>query len=143
MTDQSQAPEGAGRKGSRSIKGLFEVRAWAVLGGLHRQLIDCQIFSILIEPIKAEIELSDTQLGLWVASRLRCSTRLASPLPVGPTWAREKYCGWCDPDLERHDHVYQYGQVLCGLLIVLIGVGIGEAGCSPPIHSMISITSPN
>lgn len=102
--------------------------------------LDRQILAILLQPIKQEMGLSDTQLGLLsgIAFALFYAT-LGIPL------AR-----WAD----KHNRVnlisvciaiWSGMTALCGLagnflqlLLARIGVGIGEAGCSPPAHSIIA-----
>jgi predicted MFS family arabinose efflux permease len=102
--------------------------------------IDRQIFSILIEPIKAEIELSDTQLGLLGGIAFALFYTFAG-IPI----AR-----WADKGVRKNIValallIWSAMTMFTGtaksfgmLLIARIGVGVGEAGCSPPIHSLIS-----
>ena len=102
--------------------------------------IDRQILVILQEPIKAELGLSDAQLGLltgfsfalvyvtagipiaWLADRSNRRNIVAASLAF---WSLMTALSGL---------VQNYGQ----LLAARIGVGVGEAGCSPPAHSMIS-----
>ena len=102
--------------------------------------IDRQIFSILIEPIRAEIHLSDTQLGLLGGIAFA----------IFYTFAGIPIARWADVGVRKN--IVALAMVIwsamtaftattksfSGLLIARIGVGIGEAGCSPPIHSLIS-----
>ena len=102
--------------------------------------IDRNIFSILIEPIKAEIHLTDTQLGfLGGISFAIFYTFLGIPI------AR-----WADKGNRRNIVclallVWSTMTAVTGLarnfwmlLVARIGVAVGEAGCTPPIHSLIS-----
>lgn len=102
--------------------------------------IDRQILVILQEPIKAELGLSDAQLGLltgfsfalvyvtagipiaWLADRSNRRNIVAASLAF---WSFMTAISGL---------VQNYGQ----LLAARIGVGIGEAGGSPPSHSIIS-----
>jgi MFS family permease len=102
--------------------------------------IDRQILSILIEPVKQELGLSDTQIGLLTGfafalfyatlgipiARLadRSSRRNLVAASVGIWSAMTALCG--------------VAQNFWHLLAARIGVGVGEAGCSPPAHSMIA-----
>jgi MFS family permease len=102
--------------------------------------IDRQILSILLEDIKEEIHLTDTQLGFLggIAFALFYAT---AGIPI----AR-----WADRGSRRTIIalavlVWSGFTALTGsaksfamLLTARIGVGIGEAGCSPPSHSLIS-----
>ena len=102
--------------------------------------IDRQILSILQEPIKSELNLSDTQLGLLTGFAF-AMFYVVMGLPV----AR-----WADHGIRRNIialsvTVWSFFTAISGLvtsytqlLLVRIGVGVGEAGCSPPSHSLIS-----
>ena len=102
--------------------------------------IDRQILVILQEPIKAELGLSDTQLGLltgfsfavvyvtagipiaWLADRSNRRNIVAVSLGIWSVMTA------------LSGMVQNYTQ----LLLARLGVGLGEAGGSPPSHSMIS-----
>ncbi|AKH68244.1 sugar phosphate permease [Spongiibacter sp. IMCC21906] len=102
--------------------------------------IDRQILSILQEPIKEELLLSDTQLGLLTGFAFAVFY-VVMGLPI----AR-----WADRGNRRNIvslavGIWSLFTALSGLvtgffqlLLVRIGVGVGEAGCSPPSHSIIS-----
>lgn len=102
--------------------------------------IDRQIISVLQEPIREELNLSDTQLGL-----LQGLTFALFYVIMGIPLAR-----WADVGVRRNVVALAVGTwsimtALCGiaqnylhLLLARIGVGIGEAGGSPPSHSIIS-----
>jgi len=102
--------------------------------------IDRQIFGILIEPIRQDIDLSDTQLGLLGGIAFALFYTFAG-IPI----AR-----WADVGTRKNIVagailIWSGMTMFTGtaksfgtLLLARIGVGIGEAGCSPPIHSMIS-----
>jgi len=102
--------------------------------------IDRQIFSILIEPIKAEIELSDTQLGLLGGIAFALFYTFAG-IPIA-RWAdvgtRKNIVALAVLIWSAMTMFTSTAKSFGGLLIARIGVGVGEAGCSPPIHSMIS-----
>lgn len=102
--------------------------------------IDRQLLAILQESIKAELALSDSQLGLLTGFAFALFYVTAG-IPI----AR-----WADRSNRRNivalslfiwsfmtaisGAVQNYGQ----LLLARIGVGVGEAGGSPPSHSIIS-----
>jgi predicted MFS family arabinose efflux permease len=102
--------------------------------------IDRQILVILQEPIKAELGLSDTQLGLMTGL-----TFALFYVVVGLPIAR-----WADQGNRRNivaisltiwsamTAISGFAQNYWQLLLARIGVGIGEAGGSPPSHAMIS-----
>ncbi len=102
--------------------------------------IDRQILSILIEPIKLELGLNDTQMGLLTgfAFALFYAT-------LGIPIARYADRGNRRNLIALALGVWSFMTAISGLalnfwhlLIARIGVGIGEAGCSPPAHSMIA-----
>ncbi len=102
--------------------------------------VDRQVLSILQEGIKADLGLSDTQLGLL--SGLSFALFYVS---FGIPIAR-----FADKSSRRNIvaaaiGTWSFMTAMCGLaqnfwhlLGARIGVGIGEAGGSPPAHSMIS-----
>ena len=102
--------------------------------------VDRQIISVLQEPMRLELGLSDTQLGL-----IQGLTFALFYVSMGIPLAR-----WADIGIRRDVVALSVGvwsimTALCGvaqnftqLLMARIGVGIGEAGGSPPSHSIIS-----
>ena len=102
--------------------------------------VDRQIFSILIEPIKQEIELSDTQLGLLGGIAFALFYTFAG-IPIA-RWAdvgnRKNIVALAILIWSGMTMMTSTAKSFGGLLLARVGVGIGEAGCSPPIHSMIS-----
>jgi predicted MFS family arabinose efflux permease len=102
--------------------------------------IDRQIFSILIEPIRADIDLSDTQLGLLGGIAFAIFYTFAG-IPIA-RWAdvgvRKNIVAMALVIWSMMTMFTGTAKGFSGLLLARIGVGIGEAGCSPPIHSMIS-----
>ncbi|MAK43215.1 MULTISPECIES: MFS transporter [unclassified Spongiibacter] len=102
--------------------------------------IDRQLLAILQESIKAELLLSDTQLGLLTGFAFALFYVTAG-IPI----AR-----WADAGNRRNIvalavFIWSFMTAISGLvqnylqlLLARIGVGVGEAGGSPPSHSMIS-----
>ena len=102
--------------------------------------VDRQLLSILQESIKADLVLSDTQLGLLTGFAFALFYVTAG-IPI----AR-----WADRANRRNIvalaiGIWSFMTAISGLvanyaqlLLARIGVGIGEAGGSPPAHSMIS-----
>jgi len=102
--------------------------------------IDRQLLVILQEPIKAELGLSDTQLGLLTGFAFALFYVVCG-IPI----AR-----WADKGVRRSivalaltiwsamTAVSGLTQNYLQLLAARVGVGVGEAGGSPPAHSMIS-----
>ncbi|WP_439106145.1 spinster family MFS transporter [Congregibacter sp.] len=102
--------------------------------------IDRQLLAILQESIKADLNLSDSQLGLLTGFAFAIFYVTAG-IPI----AR-----WADRGNRRNIvslslFIWSFMTALSGfvqnythLLLARIGVGIGEAGGSPPSHSIIS-----
>jgi MFS family permease len=102
--------------------------------------IDRSIVNILLQPIKEEFQPSDTALGFLsgVAFAIFYAT-------LGIPIAR-----WADRGVRRDIialalFVWSGMTALCGLartfpqlVLARVGVGVGEAGCSPPAHSLLS-----
>ena len=102
--------------------------------------LDRQVLSILLPQIKAEFNVPDTYLGLLSGLAFALFyTTLGVPLGrVADRWSRINLLSICIS-------VWSVMTALCGmaasfvhLLLARIGVGIGEAGCNPSAHSLIS-----
>ncbi len=102
--------------------------------------IDRQILSILLEPIKKDLMLSDQALGFLAGFAFAAFyATLGIPMAL-----------WADRGNRRNLiavslALWSAMTAACGLAqnflhlaIARIGVGIGEAGCSPPSHSIIA-----
>ncbi|MGF1455766.1 MAG: spinster family MFS transporter [Alphaproteobacteria bacterium] len=102
--------------------------------------MDRQILSVLLQPIKEEFGVSDGTLGLLsgVTFALFYAT-LGIPIALLADRVNRRNV------IAISLTVFSLMTVLCGmatqfwhLLLARIGVGIGEAGTSPPSHSMIA-----
>lgn len=102
--------------------------------------VDRQLVGILGQPMKAELGLSDTQLGLLggVAFALFYT---ALGLPIARLAERRSRVGIIAISLAAWSAM----TALCGmasgftqLLVARMGVGIGEAGCAPPSQSLVA-----
>lgn len=102
--------------------------------------IDRQVLSVLIEPIKRELHLTDTQLGLLsgLAFALFYVTFAVPIARLADSKSRRDVIVACMT-------VWSVMTALAGgalnfthLLLTRIGVAIGEAGCVAPSHSIIS-----
>jgi predicted MFS family arabinose efflux permease len=93
-----------------------------------------------MEPIKADLGLSDTQLGLLTgfAFALFYAT-LGIPIArLADKGNRRNLIAGALTIWSAMTAMSGLAQNFWHLLIARIGVGIGEAGCSPPAHSIIS-----
>jgi len=113
---------------------------FVLLLGYIVNFVDRSILAILLEPIKHDLDLNDTQLGFLggLAFALFYSTLGIPIAALADRWSRVKV-------LSIAIVVWSGMTALCGmagsfwhLLLARIGVGVGEAGASPPSHSLIS-----
>ncbi len=102
--------------------------------------IDRQLISILQESIKADLLLSDTQLGL-LSGFAFAMFYVTAGIPIARLADRSNRRNIIAASI----FVWSFMTCLCGaaanyvqLLLARIGVGVGEAGGSPPSHSIIS-----
>ena len=102
--------------------------------------IDRQLLSILQEPIKTELQLSDGQLGLLTgfAFALFYVTMGIPIARLADNANRRNIVAIALAVWSGMTAVSGLVQNYWHLLAARIGVGIGEAGCSPPAHSMLS-----
>lgn len=120
--------------------GYRKYALFVLLLGYIINFVDRSILAILIEPIKADLDLNDTQLGLLggLAFALFYSTLGIPIAALADRWSRVKV-------LSIAIIIWSAMTAVCGLvsgfwqlLFARIGVGVGEAGASPPSHSLIS-----
>ncbi|MDX9998288.1 MAG: MFS transporter [Phenylobacterium sp.] len=102
--------------------------------------LDRQVVNILAEPIKNDLKLTDTQIGMMGGLAFaifytflgvpiaRLAERKNRPMIIGTAVA-----------------IWSGMTALCGiaqnffqLILFRVGVGVGEAGCTPPAHSLIT-----
>ncbi len=143
MSGVDAAPAGAKETAANEGAGADRYK-WYVLGVLTLvytfNFIDRQIIAILSPAIKEELGLSDSMLGLlkglafvilyttlgipiaWAADRFNRVNIVAAALAIWSSFTA----------------LSGFAANAFQLAIARIGVGIGEAGCSPPAHSLIS-----
>jgi MFS family permease len=102
--------------------------------------VDRQVLSILLQSIKEDLGLSDLQLGLLSGTAFGLFYATLG-IPIARLADRTSRKGVIAVCLT----IWSCMTALCGtasgfvsLLLYRVGVGIGEAGGSPPAHSMIS-----
>ncbi len=139
MSDR-RAPQGGGPRPAYPRPSY----AWYVVGALVLATIisytDRQILSLLVDPIRRDLKISDAQIGLLIGTAFAFVYGIAG-LPLG----------WLADRLRRRDLIvagillWSLGTVCCGLsrdfsqfFAARILVGIGEAVLTPASISMIS-----
>ena len=102
--------------------------------------LDRQIVTILAQPIKEELGLSDTQIGLMTGLAFALFYTVLG-IPLARLADRANRVSIISVALV----VWSGMTAACGMaqnfvqiLAARIGVGVGEAGCSPPAHSLIA-----
>jgi predicted MFS family arabinose efflux permease len=127
-----------------SNTGVHSVRLtlWILLTVYVFNFIDRQIVNILAEPIARDLDLSDTQIGLMTGLAFALFyTVLGIPiarLADRQTTSRPKLIAVALALWSGMTALCGFAQNFAQLLLARIGVGVGEAGCTPPAHSLIS-----
>ena len=113
---------------------------WLLLIIYTLNFLDRQVVNILAEPIKQELGLADWQLGMMTGLAFaafytvlgipiaRLAERKNRPLIIATSVA-----AWC-----AFTVLCGFAQNFWHLILARIGVGVGEAGCTPPAHSLIT-----
>jgi len=102
--------------------------------------IDRQILTILTEDIRKEMALNDTVIGLLTGSAFALFyTFMGIPIARwADTGTRRSIVSLALLVWSGMTALTGLAQSFGQLAVARIGVGIGEAGCSPPAHSMLS-----
>lgn len=108
--------------------------------------LDRQIVNILAEPIKGELGLSDTQLGLLAGPAFAVFyavlgipiARYADNAKTNRVWL----ISICLAIWSAMTAICGVAQNFVQLALARIGVGVGEAGCTPAAHSLIADSVP-
>jgi predicted MFS family arabinose efflux permease len=115
---------------------------WTLLIVYIFNFIDRQIVNILAEPIARELSLSDTQIGLMTGIAFALFYTVLG-LPIAryadrPTTNRPRLIAAALAVWSLMTAVCGLAQNFWQLLLARMGVGVGEAGCTPAAHSLIS-----
>jgi MFS family permease len=102
--------------------------------------VDRQIMGILLEPIKHDLGASDTQMGFLIGLTFALFyATLGMPIAMlADRGNRRNIIALAITIWSGMTAVCGFAQSFLQLVVARIGVGIGEAGSSPPSHSMIS-----
>lgn len=107
---------------------------------LATSLIDRNILGILLPDIKADLQISDTQLGLLTGPAFAVANAIAGiPLArLADRWSRRGIVAWGLLAWSVLTAMQGLTRTFGTLLMARIGVGIGEASTGPSAHSLIS-----
>ncbi|MFO6447281.1 spinster family MFS transporter [Erythrobacter sp. NE805] len=132
------ATAAASGTGGQSVR----LTLWILLAVYVFNFIDRQIVNILAEPIARDLKLSDTQIGLMTGLAFALFyTFLGIPIARfadRPTTSRPRLIAVALALWSAMTALCGLAQNFWQLLLARIGVGVGEAGCTPPAHSLIS-----
>lgn len=142
MTDKPALAAGIGSPPSDSVAAHTRTMLWILLVVYIFNFLDRQIVNILAEPIKRDLHLTDTELGLLAGPAFAVFYALLG-IPIA------RYADKAGSNRVRLISlslaIWSAMTAVCGLaqnfaqlLFARIGVGIGEAGCTPAAHSLIS-----
>lgn len=101
--------------------------------------MDRMVLAVLVEPIKADLGLTDTQIGLvsGLAFAVLYAT-LGLPLArLADRRSRTAILSVCVAAWSAMTAACGLAQNFVHLLLARIGVGVGEAGCVPTSHSLL------
>ena len=140
MTDTATAEAPPAATGPVFSNGYKTLVLGCLLAAYTFNFIDRTIISTIGQAIKVDLKITDTQLGLLGGlSFAILYTLLGVPIArLAERWNRVSI-------ISLALVVWSGFTVACGfagnflsLLVLRVGVGVGEAGCSPPSHSLIS-----
>ncbi len=130
----------------RQPRGEASVAPFAIYAALLLTLInifnymDRMIFAVLVQPIKKDLGLSDTQIGL-LSGFAFVALYAAFSLPLA-RWGDRHGRRWV---LAGSVAVWSLMSAACGaatsftqMAVTRIGVGMGEAGCMPSSHALLA-----
>ena len=108
--------------------------------------LDRQILNILAEPIKGDLGLSDTQLGLLAGPAFAVFYAVLG-VPIAryadnPRTNRVWLISACLAVWSGMTAICGFAQNFVQLALARVGVGVGEAGCTPAAHSLIADSVP-
>jgi MFS family permease len=130
----------AARRSSIYSAGYKRLVALLLMAAYTFNSMDRTVVSIVASSIKSDLKLTDTQLGLLGGTAFAVLYALGG-IPIARLSERVSRVNIITVALI----VWSGLTALCGtaatfpqLLLIRAGVGVAEAGCSPPAHSLIS-----
>lgn len=119
---------------------------WILMIVYVLNFLDRQILNILAEPIKSDLGLSDTQLGLLAGPAFAVFYAVLG-VPIAryadnPRTNRVWLISACLAVWSGMTAICGVAQNFVQLALARVGVGVGEAGCTPAAHSLIADSVP-
>ncbi|UZP75140.1 MFS transporter [Candidatus Paraluminiphilus aquimaris] len=139
MTDTSVYQATAAPHEAYTNRYRYYVLALLTLGYVFN-FVDRQVMTILIEPIKMEFGASDTQMGLLsgLAFALFYATLGIPVARLADRWSRRNVLAISMTTWSAVTALCATATGFWHLLLLRIGVGIGEAGGTPPSQSLLA-----
>ena len=124
------------------LDGATRLMLWTLLIVYIFNFLDRQIVNILAEPIRKDLDLSDTQVGLMTGLAFALFYTVLG-LPIAryadkPSTNRGRLIAAALAIWSGMTALCGFAQNFLQLLLARIGVGVGEAGCTPAAHSLIA-----
>jgi MFS family permease len=143
VADKPAASEGAAE--IKPLQGAYRSYATGLLMAIYAiNFLDRQVVNILAEPIKRDLKLADWQLGLMSGLAFALFYTIMG-FPIARLADRQNRPRIIAISIA----VWSVFTALCGmaqnfvqLVLIRVGVGVGEAGCSPAAHSLIMDYAP-
>ena len=142
MSDKAAPAPGIASPSADGVSAQTRTMLWILLIVYIFNFLDRQIVNILAEPIKADLGLSDTELGLLAGPAFAVFYALLG-IPIARYADKEgtnrvRLIALALAVWSAMTAVCGLAQNFVQLLLARIGVGVGEAGCTPAAHSLIS-----
>ena len=133
------APGADGSQATPFSRGYTRYAMWLLLGIYVVNFLDRQVVNILAEPIKNDLGLADWQLGLMSGLAFAVFyTFLGIPIArLAERKNRPYIIGTAVAAWSGFTALCATAGNFSQLILYRIGVGVGEAGCTPPAHSLI------
>ena len=103
-------------------------------------MLDRQIMSILVEPVRKELKLNDTEIGMLTGLAFAVVYVIAS-IPaarLADRWSRRNVVAIAIGSWSVMTALCGFAQNFWQLFLARVGVGLGEAGGSAPVQALIS-----
>jgi MFS transporter, Spinster family, sphingosine-1-phosphate transporter len=128
--------------GTAKFNASTRLMLWVLLVVYVFNFLDRQIVNILAESIAKDLSLSDTQVGLLTGLAFALFYTILG-LPIAryadkPSTNRGRLIAMALATWSLMTALCGLAQSFAQLLLARVGVGVGEAGCTPAAHSLIA-----